>query len=343
MPEHDGRAAAFARWLTSEDHVWAITPGALAAIVDLGHRGDLAAAARTWAAEGIEDSAMAAALARRGPQRAAGGQVAVINITGLITPQGPDLFDLIFGMGGTGMTGLRSQVRDAIGDESVSGIALNIDSPGGLVDMVPEVGEELRAARDQKPVVAVANTLAASAAYWLGAQASEFYVTPSGEAGSIGVYAQHRDVSGAMERLGVVNTLVSAGKYKVEGHPYAPLDEEARGAIQQSVDDYYQMFLKAVGKGRGVTASKVRDGYGEGRVLTAQRAVDAQLADGVMTFEEAVQRLAKGSVKTGRARAEADDAGAEDEGAEADDAGAVLSGADFAFALSDYDDDDHEE
>jgi hypothetical protein len=68
---------------------------------------------------------------------------------------------------------------------------------------------------------------------------------------------------------------IHAGKYKVEGNPDQPLSAEGAQAIQQTVDDYYGQFVKAVSKARNVSETKVRTGYGEGRVLTAQRAVDA--------------------------------------------------------------------
>ena len=77
----------------------------------------------------------------------------------------------------------------------VGALVLDIDSPGGIVSLVPEFARELRAARAQKPIVAVANPFAASAAFWLGAQADEFMVTPSGEVGSVGVFNFHQDWS----------------------------------------------------------------------------------------------------------------------------------------------------
>ena len=147
------------------------------------------------------------------------------------------------------------------------------------------------AARAQKPVVAIANSLAASAAYWIGCSASEFYVTPGGEVGSIGVWQAHQDYSKAMDEAGVKTTLISAGKFKVEGNPYAPLDEEAQGFMQSRVDDYYAAFTKAVAKGRGVPISQVRDGMGQGRVLGADAALASSMVDGIATFDDVVKKM----------------------------------------------------
>lgn len=264
---------------------WAILPSKLAAIVELvaaradGHRlTEEEIQARIGAGPGRRDLVMA-------------GNVAVIPIYGVITPRA-DMFTAM--SGGTSVQRLQATLRDAVDDQKVRSIVLDIDSPGGQVDLIPELAAEIRAARGKKPVVAVANTTAASAAYWLGAQASEFVVTPSGEVGSIGVFAAHDDISGMQERLGVKTTLISAGKFKTETSPFGPLSDEAREAIQARVDDSYRMFVVDVAKGRGVPGSKVRSGFGEGRILVATAALKEGMVDRIGTLDETVARLSRG-------------------------------------------------
>jgi ClpP class serine protease len=134
------------------------------------------------------------------------------------------------------------------------------------------LADEVTSARVQKPMVAIANRLAASGSYWIGCSASEFYVAPGGEVGSIAVWQAYFDYSQAFAAGGVKPTLISAGKYKVEGNPCAPLDEEAQGLMQSRVDDYYTSFTKVVARGRAVPIAQVRDGMGQGRVLGADAA-----------------------------------------------------------------------
>lgn len=233
-----------------------------------------------------------------GPRAARQGAVAVLPLAGVIS-QKPSLFQLFFG--GTSTEGFREQFRALLADETVGAIVLDVNSPGGNVAGVPELADVVYAARGQKPVIAVANTLAASAAYWIASQADEMVVTPSGMAGSIGVFSLHADESRAWDALGVTWSLIHAGKYKVEGNPFEPLDEEARAAIQHEVDVYYGMFVDAVARGRGAKAADVRAGYGEGRVLTARDAVRAGLADRVETLESVVARALRS--KRGRGSA----------------------------------------
>jgi signal peptide peptidase SppA len=187
----------------------------------------------------------------------------------------------------------------------VSAVVIDVDSPGGMTDLLPELAADMRDARGTKPVLAVADTMMASAAYWIGAQADEVAVTPSGLAGSIGVFATHQDLSEAHASAGVKTTLVSAGKYKTEGNPFEPLGDEARAHLQELVDDAYRQFTADVAKGRRVTVDTVRGGFGEGRVLPAGAAVKAGLADRVATLEQTIGRASElaAARRGGRARA----------------------------------------
>lgn len=241
-------------------------------------------------AEQIEER-LAAARAEQG-DRAGGvlvGSVAVIPMYGLITQRASLMSDF---SGGTSVDQLREALRTALADPAVAAVVFDVDSPGGSVDGLTEFASELRQARaSTKPIVAQVNTLAASAAYWLASQTSEVVMTPSGEVGSIGVFAAHEDESQAQAMAGIKTTLISAGPYKTEGNPYEPLTDEAQAAIQDQVDAYYAMFVKDVALGRGVTAAAVTSGYGQGRTLLAEPALAAGMVDRIGTLEATVRRL----------------------------------------------------
>jgi signal peptide peptidase SppA len=217
--------------------------------------------------------------------------IAVIPVYGLIAQHPQSL--------GTSTDEIGAAFEAALASRSVSAILLDVDSPGGTVTGVPELAAKLAAARGTKPVLALSNSLMASAAYWLASAADEIMVTPSGEAGSIGVYTVHEDWSKNIEQEGVVVTPVSAGKYKLEGAPWAPLTEEARLRLQERVDEVYGWFVKAVAAHRRDTQANVRTGYGEGRVLGAEQSVKAGLADRIGTFEDAIARLATRVARAG--------------------------------------------
>jgi len=225
---------------------------------------------------------------------------AVIPIHGVIT-QRSSFWSWLFG--GASIDLLRNALREVLADPVVSAVIFDIDSPGGSVDGLTEFAKELRSYRaaGDKPIVAVVDPLAASAAYWIASQANEIVVTPSGEVGSIGIYAAHEDDSAAFEMMGVKITLISAGEYKTEGNPFEPLGDDARAAMQEQVDTFYAMFLSDVALGRGVSVDAVASGFGEGRTLLAKKALQAGMVDRIATLEETALRLARTSKATRRA------------------------------------------
>lgn len=225
------------------------------------------------------------------------GAVAVLPIVGTIMQRAP-LLDEISGGGGVSTEQVSRHLRALVADESIKAIILEIDSPGGSVFGVEELAREIYEARSKKTIVAVASSMAASAAYWLAAQAEEVVVTPSGAVGSIGVYSMHVDYSQALENEGVAVSLIHAGDHKVEGNPYEPLGDEARAELQRSVDEYYEMFVGAVQRGRG---GQVSSDVMQGRMYSAEQARKNKLADRVATLDETIARFT-GQASGGRGK-----------------------------------------
>jgi signal peptide peptidase SppA len=225
---------------------------------------------------------------RPAEQRA--GAIAVLPLFGSIFPRANLMTN---SSGATSADIFGNQFDELVKNPDISAIILDVDSPGGQVSGIPELSKKIYQARSQKPVVAVANYMMCSAAYWIGSAAQEVSITPSGDMGSIGVYAVHDDISEALKQGGINRTLISAGKYKTEGNPWAPLSEEAKGRIQADVDEIYDAFVADVARNRGVKAADVRIGFGEGRSVGARQAIDFGMADRIETLDQTIQRLQK--------------------------------------------------
>jgi len=271
---------------------WAILPEKLHAIMAVLHRHEL----------GIKLSAAEIqAVTKPGRPSSISGGIQVLPLFGTIVPRANVMTEM---SGGTSAEMFGKAFRAAIADPNIGAVVMDVDSPGGAVQGIDELANEIYRARGTKPIVAVANHLAASAAYWIAT--AELVVSPSGEVGSIGVFAAHDDVSKAQENIGVKTTLVSAGKYKTEGNPYEPLTDESRASIQKRVDEYYGMFTAAVARARGVPVSNVQNGFGEGRVVGAKEAVRLGMADRIGTLDDTIARLQKRAKGATAASAEID-------------------------------------
>ena len=295
---------------------WALLPQTLAVMVDIlrlraeGHR--LTPEEISERIQGQREDAGPAIIAARGNARGVGGGggVAVIPLVGAVVHRA-DAFEDISGF--TSVERFRARLQEALNNDAVGSIVIDVDSPGGSVSGITEIAQMVRDGRESKKIVAVANTLMASAAYWIASAASEIVATPSANVGAIGVFAAHADLSTQMEMLGIKVTLVSAGKFKVEGNPFEPLDADAEASIQRSVDESYGLFTLDVAKGRGVTVAKVRSGFGEGRLLSADEAKAENLVDRVATLAATVQGLLGRGGGSGR---RADEIGIGDQGTE---------------------------
>ncbi len=241
--------------------------------------------AATTTQPGDVDAVAEAAAQKRLPK--VNGSVAIVPIYGIMLPRHCWELDV---MGGTATLPLRGLISELGQAANVGAIVLDIDSPGGVVDGVPELAETIRTVNQSKPVIAVANTMAASGAYWTAAAAGQIVASPSSLLGSIGVYRIHMDVTEAWAKLGVTFDVIRAGEHKAEGF-MEPLSTDTREFWQSQVNDVYDDFLASVANGRGVTAKRVKDTYGEGRCFHAPEAVKRGMADRIGTLESVVAEL----------------------------------------------------
>lgn len=237
----------------------------------------------------MEDDEVSAAI---NPQRANAiakkeGSVAIIPVYGMLSQR---MNLMTYYSGGTSTELLMSAIKSSLADNTVKAIVMDVDSPGGGVYGVAEIADYIRASRGDKPIIAQINSLAASGGYWIATAADEVVITRGGEAGSIGVYMLHEDISKFLEAEGVKETFIFAGRYKVEGNPFEPLADESKAFFQFRVDEYYEMFVDAVAKGRGVSTKKVLDDFGQGRVFGAKQAVQVGMADRIATMDETLAR-----------------------------------------------------
>lgn len=186
----------------------------------------------------------------------------------------------------TGYNFVRAQMNAALEDDDVTMIVYDVDSPGGEAVGCFELAEEMRAARDVKPSIAVVDSLAASGGYALASAATRMVCTPSGSVGSIGVYILHLNMKGALDQMGIEATYIEAGEWKTAGNSLEPLSTEVKADLQKSVDKRWGEFVDLVAENRGLSAAAVRDT--QARVFRADEALALGLIDDVQSPAEAV-------------------------------------------------------
>lgn len=263
---------------------WAIMPDKLLAMVEvLRLRSGGIAFSRELNQIDTEIGARARPEAKR-----TGNGVAVLPIFGVLAHRMNLMTDI---SGGTSTEILGQWFDSAVSDKSVGTIVLDIDSPGGSVHGLQELSDKIYKARGEKKIVAVANDLAASAAYYIATAADHVVVTPGGLVGSVGTVAVHTETSKMDEEAGVRHTLIHAGKNKVDGNPFEPLTDSARDDVQRIVDEYYGQFVSDVARNRGVKKSEVLRDFGQGRVYGGRDAIERGMADKVGTLDATLASL----------------------------------------------------
>lgn len=236
------------------------------------------------ASHGIEDGPADTAARDGLPIRVSQG-VAVIPMMGpMMRRAGP--MARVFGITGTDSTRLAIEV--ALTDEAVERILLRVDSPGGSVSGLDQLGDVVSSA--DKPIVAQVEGMAASAAYYVAAQTDRIMVGRTDLVGSIGTRIMLYDFSKMFENEGIEPVPIDTGEYKSAGAMGTEITEAQRDDFQRIVDFYYEDFVRAVSRGRSMTESAVKDA-GDGRMFPPEEAIELGLIDGIASLERTLNEM----------------------------------------------------
>lgn len=205
--------------------------------------------------------------------------IAVIPVLGTLVHKSGNLHPV---SGMTGYDGIAAKLRAARANPQVRAIWLDIHSPGGEVDGAFSLADEIHdgsGRRGGKPVWAIANDMAYSAAYLLASQADVVIAPRTAGLGSVGVIMMHADMTGALEDAGVRVTVIRAGERKARGNPYETLDEATYAQWLAECEIVRGMFADAVARARPIARDAVM--ATEGATFMAADALNAGLIDAV--------------------------------------------------------------
>ena len=165
--------------------------------------------------------------------------VAVISVKGVLMKE-----DMVCGPAGTATIGRIIQQAD--NHPNISSIVLHIDSPGGTVDGTEALANIIR--NTIKPVVAFADGLMASAAFWIGSAASEIIAsTDTDEIGSVGVIMRFADWQPHWEKKGVKFHTVAASASPEKNKAFYELREGNYDSyIKEVLDPIDQKFMDTI-------------------------------------------------------------------------------------------------
>lgn len=217
------------------------------------------------------------------------GDIAVMSIEGVITPKA-DIFSFIFG--GATIDVMTRDFQALVNNDDVKAIVIEIDSPGGNIFGVQEFANLVFESRSSKPIVAVTSTMMASAAMWIGAAASDVFIT--GETtvtGSLAAVTSHVDMSGLEQKLGIKTTEISSGPQKRIDSRFAPLTDEGRKELQSRVDYIGNVIAEDIERFRGLDIKAVTENISDGSIFMGSQGIEAGLIDGKMSLDELIDNI----------------------------------------------------
>lgn len=192
-----------------------------------------------------------------------------------------------------GADAIMSQLIAAREDDSVVGVLIRMDTPGGSVTAAEEIAVEIEKLRGKgKYVVTSMGDTAASAGYWLASCTDYIFANPSTLTGSIGVYIPYMNLEELYKKIGVSQERIKSGQFKDMMASDRPMTDEEKKMLQTMVDEMYDSFVKQIAKGRNMPEEKVRE-LADGRVYTGKQAKELELVDQLGNYYDALDFTAK--------------------------------------------------
>ncbi|WP_456368018.1 signal peptide peptidase SppA [Thermococcus sp.] len=183
-------------------------------------------------------------------------------------------------------------LRDLATNDSVGGVLLWIESPGGEVGPVIEIYSEVKKLSLVKPVVSYSGGIMASGGYYIAVGSDRIIAAPLAQVGSIGVLYVHYDLEKNYQMNGIKVNVFKTGEHKDMGAEWRDLTPYEREKISEMVNIYFQAFLNAVSSGRNMTVDEVKR-FATGETWFAEN-VTGTLVDetgGIDTAIEALEKL----------------------------------------------------
>ncbi len=180
------------------------------------------------------------------------------------------------------------QIKKYVKSSRVKAIVFYVDSPGGGVSASEEIYQELKKAREKKPVVVSMGSVAASGGYYVSLGGSKIVANPGTITGSIGVIAQFPNLRKLLDKIGVEFEIIKSGKFKDSGNPYRGLTDEEKRYFQGVINDVYEQFVNHVADERRMKKEDVLK-IADGRIFTGRQAFEIGLVDTLGTLEDAIK------------------------------------------------------
>jgi len=217
-------------------------------------------------------------------------KIAIIEVEGLLANARGGLLE----PGDNPLSLFTQELDKAADDSSVKAIVLRVNSPGGTVSASDAMYTILKQFKEKthKPVVASAQELDCSGAYYVSCGADKIVAQPTSLVGSIGVIFDTYNFQGTLEKLGIEAGNYKSAAHKDIGSPFRAADPEEQKIMQGLVDEYYARFKAVVTTNRQIPEASFKE-VTDGRIFSGEQAKDLGLVDQVGLLSDAIDLAGK--------------------------------------------------
>ena len=210
--------------------------------------------------------------------------IAILHIDGALTYRS-NIWKAWFGI--DTYNSIENAFNELVADESVKGIVLSIDSPGGEIKGVSDLADLIFAARGTKDCGIVAHSAGnmCSAAYWIASACEKVVASSVAQVGSVGVMGVLD--GGKDESVTFLRSSLSPNKNLDPNTP------AGRSAIEKNLDAMAKVFIESLAKNRGSDYDTVLENYGQGSVFVGQEALEAGMVDAIDSLDSVVEKMIK--------------------------------------------------
>jgi protease-4 len=218
-------------------------------------------------------------------------KILLLDVGGLISTS---LSTGIFDREGDIISRVFYRLQKASEDESVKGVILRLDTPGGEVTASDILYHEILNFRENTgvPVMALMMGVTASGGYYIASACDYIIAHPSTLTGSIGVISIFPNLRELFDKVGIQVQVIKSGELKDSGSIFREMTDNEKDVFQEIIDDYYQKFLQAVYEARkkSLTLESLQK-IADGRVYTASQALESKLIDEIGYFDRALKKI----------------------------------------------------
>ncbi|MEG0470715.1 MAG: signal peptide peptidase SppA [Solibacillus sp.] len=184
------------------------------------------------------------------------------------------------------------QLESVLHDDSIKGVVLTVNTPGGGVIESAEIYEKLVQIKEERqvPIYVSMGTMAASGGYYISAPADKIFAQRETITGSIGVIMQSMNYGELAKKIGIEFETIKSGEHKDMFGGVRPSTTEELAMLQEMIDESYEQFVDIIEEGRGMSDAQVKK-VADGRILGGTQALKAGLVDEIGNEKDVIAAM----------------------------------------------------